>query len=99
MRVALLCAATLLAAAPVMADELVASNGTDSVRLSDSACSSQKVLEQTEPDLRSQLKNATAVVDGESFTACWVVDGNMAHLLYEDGDEGAVPLSEFKKVV
>src|SRR5512140_1979399 len=96
MRFALVCAAALFAA-PAMAQERVASNGTDSVRLSDSTCSSQKVLEQVEPGMRSQLKDATATIGGESFKGCWIVDGSMAHLVYEDGDQGIVALSEFKK--
>ena len=98
MRFALLCAAALIAA-PALADEMVASNGADSVRLSDAQCSNQKVLEQIDPEMRSQLKDATATIGGESFRACWVVDGKMAHLVYEDGDQGIVALSEFRKVV
>jgi hypothetical protein len=96
MRSALLCAAALLAV-PAFADEVVASNGVDSVRLSDSQCSSDKVLEQIEPGMRAQLKDATAVIDGQSLKACWILDGKSAHLVYEDGDEGIVPLSEFRK--
>ena len=96
MKLALLCAAGLLAA-PAFADELVASNGSDSVRLSDTQCSNERVLEQIEPAIREQLKDATAVVAGESFKACWASDGTMAILLYEDGDQGAVPLTDFKK--
>lgn len=97
MKFVLLCSAALLAAAPAFAEEVVASNGADSVRLSDSTCSSQKILEQIEPAMRDQLKDATASIDGQTFKACWVVDGQVAHLVYEDGDEGMVPLSEFHK--
>lgn len=96
MRLALLCAAALLAA-PAFADELVASNGSDSVRLSDSQCSSEKVLEQIPSELRASLKDATALVNGQQFKACWVADQHAAHLVYEDGDQGLVPLSEFRK--
>jgi hypothetical protein len=95
MRFALLCAAALVAA-PVLADELVASNGDDSVRLSDSPCSSEQVLNRLKPQFRSELKDATAVVQGQTFKACWVVDGHAAHLLYEDGDQGLIPLTDFK---
>jgi hypothetical protein len=95
MRFALLCAVAL-AAAPAFADEVVASNGNDSVRLSDAPCSSQPVLKLLEPGLRCALRDATAVVHGQTFKACWIVHGNAAHLLYEDGDQGLVPLSDFK---
>lgn len=96
MRFALLCAAALLAA-PAMADEVIASNGADSVRLSDSQCTSDKVLEQVTPPLREKLRDAVATISGQSFKACWLVEGNMAHLVYEDGDQGLVPLTEFRK--
>ncbi|HEY8048220.1 MAG TPA: hypothetical protein VIE63_03535 [Ramlibacter sp.] len=96
MKFALLCAAAL-AAAPVMADELVASNGQDSVRLTDQPCSSQQVLQQLTPNVRDMMKDASATVGGQQFHACWVVDGESAHLLYEDGDQGLIPLSDFKQ--
>lgn len=97
MKFALLCAAAALAAAPALADELVASNGQDSVRLSDKPCSSQEVLKQLTPRFRQQMKDASAVVDGQPFRACWILDGESAHLLYEDGDQGLIPLSDFKR--
>lgn len=96
MRFALLCTAALLAA-PAFADEVVASNGSDSVRLSDTQCSSDKVLEQLEPGMRTRLKDASAVIQGQSLKACWIAAGKAAFLLYEDGDKGVVPLSEFRK--
>lgn len=95
MRLSLLCAAALLAA-PAMADELVASNGSDSVRLTDSPCSSEPVLNRLQPKFHGILKDASAVVQGQTFKACWVVRGDAAHLLYEDGDQGIIPLTDFK---
>jgi hypothetical protein len=96
MKFALLCAAALVAA-PVMADELVASNGQDSVRLSDNPCSSEPVLQRLTPKFREVMRDASAVVGGQKFRACWIVDGESAHLLYEDGDQGLIPLSDFKQ--
>jgi hypothetical protein len=93
---ALLCAAAL-AAAPVLADEMVASNGQDSVRLSDKPCSSEQVLQQLTPKFRDVMKDASAVVGGQKFNACWIVDGESAHLLYEDGDQGLIPLADFRQ--
>jgi hypothetical protein len=97
MKFALLCAAVALVAAPALADELVASNGQDSVRLSDKPCSNDQVLKQLTPKFREQMKDASAVVDGQNFRACWIVDGDSAHLLYEDGDQGLIPLTDFKQ--
>jgi hypothetical protein len=95
MRIALLCAAALIAA-PAMADELVAKNGSDQVRLSDSPCKNEQVLERIKPAYRAELRDASAVVEGQSFKACWIANGDVAHLLYEDGDQGLIPLSDFK---
>jgi hypothetical protein len=95
MRFALLCAVALVAA-PALADELVAKNGNDTVRLSDSPCTSEQVLNRLKPQYRSELRDATAEVQGQTFKACWVVDGHAAHLLYEDGDQGLIPLTDFK---
>lgn len=97
MRFALLCAAALVAA-PALADEVIASNGADSVRLSDSQCTNEKVLDLVTPPVREKLRSAVASISGQSFSACWTVEGNMAHLVYEDGDQGLVPLTEFRKV-
>lgn len=95
MRFALVCTAALLAA-PVMAEEMVASNGNDLVHLYDSPCSSQPVLERVKPERPALLRDASATVQGQSFKACWIVDGDAAHLLYEDGDQGLIPLDAFK---
>jgi hypothetical protein len=96
MKYVLLCAAALLAA-PAMAEEVIASNGADSVRLSDAQCSSQTILQQVDVAMRDRLKDATATIGGQQFKGCWIVDGQVAHLVYEDGDEGLVPLTEFHK--
>ncbi len=97
MKFALLCAAAAFVAAPALADELVASSGNDQVRLSDKPCSSEQVLSQLTPKFRDLMKDANAVVDGQDFHACWIVDGDAAHLLYEDGDQGLIPLADFKQ--
>jgi hypothetical protein len=97
MRFALLCGAAALVAAPALADELVAISGKDQIRLSDSPCSNEKVMGQLSPRARAMLRDATAVVQGQQFKACWLVHGESAHLLYEDGDQGLIPLSDFKQ--
>jgi hypothetical protein len=96
MKFALVCAAAAFIAAPVFADEMVASNGKDSVRLSSKPCTSEKILSQLQPSFRPVMRDASAVVQGRPYAACWVIEGNAAHLLYEDGDQGLIPLSDFK---
>ena len=82
------------AAAPAFADELVARQGNDSVRLSDAACKSELVLARVEPGEKEEYKAATAEFQGQNFVACWRTMGNVAHLVYEDGDQGIIPLQE-----
>lgn len=94
MKLILLCAA--LAAAPAMAGDLVGRHGGDTVRLADRPCTSERVLGLLEPQLQPQYKAASAVVQGQTFAACWRKTGGVAHLLYEDGDQGIVPLVELK---
>ena len=36
------------------------------------------------------------LVQGQMFKACWILDGHAAHLIYEDGDQGLIPLQDFK---
>lgn len=94
MRYAILCAA--LAVAPAFANDLVAYNGGDSVHLSDSPCENEQVLSSLPPEIHADLRAASAVLQGQAFTGCWRVLGNAAYLLYEDGDQGLIPLSDLK---
>ena len=89
-----LCAA--LALAPAFAEDLVAREGNDSVRLASAPCENQTVLKLVEPNTHSEYKAATATVQGQSFVACWRAMGNVAHLVYEDGDQGIIPIGELK---
>ena len=90
----LLCAA--FAAAPAFSQDLVARQGEDSIRLGDSPCTEQGVLGRVPPQLHAQFRTATAIVAGHTFSACWRKAGAAAHLVYEDGDQGIVPLSDLK---
>ena len=85
-------------AASAQADEMFATNGRDSVRLTQSACA-PAVLEKIAPNLRPHFLGAVAMVDGVQFSPCWALrpDGRV-ELRYEDGDRGLVPLQDFKRV-
>jgi hypothetical protein len=95
MKTLLICAA-LAAAAPAFAQDLVARQGQDSVRLNDGPCTSTQVLQRLQPQQADEYKAASAVVDGHEFNACWRPVGNAAHLMYEDGDQGLIPLADLK---
>ena len=97
MKALVICAAlAATVAAPVFAEELVARQGNDSVRLSDAACKSAQVLARIERGSAEEYRAASAVFQGQNFQACWRMVGNAAHLVYEDGDQGIIPASELK---
>jgi len=88
--------AAAVATAPTFAQDLVARQGNDSVRLSEAACASELVLGRLEAGQHEEFHAATAMFQGQSFVACWRAMGNVAFLLYEDGDQGVIPLQELK---
>jgi hypothetical protein len=94
MKYLFVCAA--LVAGPVLAQDLVARQGDDSVRLSEAPCTSEVVLHQLPAHVRADFKTASAVVEGKTFQACWRQTGDSAVLLYEDGDQGLIPMNELK---
>jgi len=85
-----------LVAAPAFANDLVARQGSDVIRLVNAACTSEGVLSRVSPQMRSQFRAAQATVDGRTYAACWRMTPSAAHLVYEDGDQGLVPLSALK---
>lgn len=95
MRTLLICAA-LAAAAPAFAQDLVARQGNDSVRLADTPCTSERVLGRLQPQQKEEYRQASATVDGQNFQACWRPMGGAAHLMYEDGDQGLIPIQDLK---
>lgn len=90
----LLC--SLLAAAPAFAQNLVAYEGGTAARLSERPCSNEQVLGQLDPQLRPAFRDASVVVNGQTFSACWGPAGSAVYLLYEDGDEGLIPAHKLK---
>jgi opacity protein-like surface antigen len=97
MKALVFCAAlAAMAATPAFAEDLVARQGDDSVRLSDAACKSELVLSRLEPGMAKDFRAASAVFQGQRFQACWRMMGNAAYLMYEDGDQGVIPANELK---
>ena len=97
MKAAVFCAAlTAFAVAPSFAQDLIARQGDDSVRLSEEACKSDLVLSRLEPGIAAQFHHASAVFQGQRYQACWRMMGNAAYLVYEDGDQGIIPARELK---
>ncbi|HVR48865.1 MAG TPA: hypothetical protein VMS38_03955 [Pseudorhodoferax sp.] len=89
-----LCAALL--GAPAQAEDLVLNDGQDSIRLKDAACASEAVLNRIEPEARAMFRTASATLQGQHYTACWSLLATSVYLVYEDGDQGLVPVSRLK---
>jgi hypothetical protein len=97
MKAVVFCAAlATFAAAPAFAQDLIARQGDDSVRLSDAQCKSELILNRLEPAIAEEFKSASAMFQGQRFQACWRMMGNAAYLIYEDGDQGVIPAQELK---
>jgi hypothetical protein len=92
----ILLAAALAAAGAAMAGDLVGRDGDEWVRLTDAPCSSELVLGRLPASAAGEFHAATAQFHGQLFTACWRVMGNAAFLIYEDGDQGVIPLQALK---
>lgn len=83
----------LMMLAPIApAADLVGRHGNDSVRLSEAPCTNELVTPRLPPGLGEEFHAAVAVFGGKSFVACWREMGNIAFLIYEDGDQGVIPL-------
>ena len=96
MKAVMFCAALATAVAPAFAQDLIARQGDDSVRLSEAACKSELVLARLAPGSAKDFRAASAVFQGQRFQACWRMMGNAAYLVYEDGDQGVIPAHELK---
>jgi hypothetical protein len=95
--IALLIIVGMLWPRPARADVLITSNGQDSVRLYDTPCVNLAVLAHIHARYHDQMRRADAMVGSKPFAACWIVDGDSAHLMYEDGDQGLIPLTDFQR--
>ncbi|RYG14480.1 MAG: hypothetical protein EON92_02000 [Burkholderiales bacterium] len=81
------------------AGELVAYNGNDTIRLTEAPCTSESVLAHVPEEVRSDFMTANVTLKGERYTACWRITPVAAHLVYEDGDQGLVPVSILETTV
>jgi hypothetical protein len=91
--------ALIALALPAQAGELVAYDGKDTIYLTEAPCASQTVLSHVPDDVKPEFMKANVVLHGEKFTACWRITPTAAHLVYEDGDQGLVPLSLLETTV
>jgi len=57
-----------------------------------------KVVNLLKPEYAPQFKNASAVVNGQTFDACWILhEQTMVYVHFEDGDTAMIPVESFIK--
>lgn len=88
--------ALAFACAPVFAETLYFEQAGDVLRLHERPCTNPLILNRIHPQMREDFSEADATVSGQQYSACWRVMGTAAHLVYEDGDQGLVPLADAK---
>lgn len=88
--------AALLAASPAFAGDRVAKVGDDRIVLMDKPCPYASVLRHIKEEYRARFKKADTRIGGKRYFACYVVVDDLVMMVYEDGDQGIVPMSEFK---
>lgn len=66
------------------------------VRLFSKPCSNGAVLARTPPEHRKSLHLGETKIEGKIYGMCWLVlpDGTIG-MLYEDGDQGRMPMQAF----
>lgn len=82
---------------PARADS-EARKGADFVRMSALPCKDEAVVAAIQALGLDPLdfRAARAEFGGQTFLACWRRVGDLAHIVYQDGDQGAVPFTELK---
>jgi hypothetical protein len=78
------------------AQDLVVNEGQDSIRLTDAACANEAVLQRLDPSDRVHFRSASATLQGQRYAACWSQVSTAVYLVYEDGDQGLVPVAKLK---
>lgn len=97
MRNVLIAASIAAFSASVSAETLIATQDGDTVRITDHPCPQQ--VHQHLPVPPQFFGAALALVSGQSFAGCWRKVGASIHVIYEDGDQGLIPMAEFKEDV
>jgi hypothetical protein len=94
----ILVAIVLLLCAPLARADAIARQGSNWVRLTALLCKSEPVQERIKALGRDPLdfRAASARFEGKDYAGCWIPRGGAAHVIYEDGDQGLIPLEDLK---
>lgn len=81
----------LLVVGAANAQTLTAYHGSDHVRLTEEPCTNPEVLKHINESVHHLFRAGTGTVDGVEYANCWRKAGQIAFLVYADGDKGTVP--------
>lgn len=88
----------LFMASPAYADA-IAKQGNDWVKLTARPCADPKVLRHIpDPGRKLDYRAAVASFGGQPYAACWTPIRGGVGVIYEDGDQGAIPAGDLKPV-
>jgi hypothetical protein len=89
----------LLVATGCLAGERVARQGDDEVHVFDSPCVSAQTIIRIPENAREGWGKMQGRYQGERFFGCWRALGDNILILWEDGDQGLLPVQDFKPVL
>jgi hypothetical protein len=90
----------LLLAPLALAGERVVRQGADEVRVFDSPCVSAETIGRIPEKDREGWNKVQGRFNGQRYFGCWRPLGDSAiHILWDDGDQGVIPLIELKPVL
>lgn len=80
-----------------------APNGDRVVAYSDKACPAPIMAliakaTNAPAEITQGFRLADATIGGQHFVACWLQVGDGVAVMFEDGDTGMIPVSEFQKL-
>lgn len=91
--------ALVLLAMPAHAEERVLRAGRDEIHVFDSQCFHVETLLRIPPAQRLRFFKAVGLINGKTFFGCWTPAGENVRIVWEDGDTGNLPASDFRKVL
>lgn len=76
---------------------MVLRQGNNTLTLMTTPCG-PKVADLLKPEYVPQFRGGVAVVDGQTFDACWIMaDPATIYVHFEDGDSAQIPVAAFIK--
>jgi hypothetical protein len=80
------------------ADDFVARNGRNTLRLTQEPCTVQAAIDSVRDEFASLHRQGVLLVPGQPpLLLCWVAVGDVVQTMDEEGNYAPVPLSAFKR--